>query len=114
MDAVPGLGDVLFCVRGRKRGNEEKEDDEEVTRFYWWVTADPVPALVLPRSDAMPFGFPPLPAMTAAALAKPVGGDIEPGGEGAEYVARLIPLSIIDARFRSVDSHAPGLNEVLH
>jgi hypothetical protein len=92
----------------------EKEDDDEVTRFYWWVTADPVDVLVLPRTASMPFGFPQLPAMTAVALAKPVGGDIEPGGEGANYVARMVPLSIIDAKFLNLGGSLPSLTEVLH
>ncbi|GMR23560.1 MAG: hypothetical protein BMS9Abin37_2001 [Acidobacteriota bacterium] len=92
----------------------EKEDDDEVTRFYWWVTADPVDTLVLPKTDTMPFGFPQLPQMTAVALAKPIGGDIEPGGEGAKYVARMIPLSIIDAKFLNLGGSLPNLTEVLH
>lgn len=92
----------------------EKEDDDEITRFYWWVTADPVDALVLPQREWMPFGFPQLPEMTAVALAKPVGGDIEPGGEGDEYVARMIPLSIIDAKFLDLGGSLPSLTEVLH
>jgi len=92
----------------------EKEDDEEVTRFYWWVSADPVDALVLPKTASMPFGFPQVPAMTAVALAKPIGGDVEPDKRGAKYVARLIPLSIIDAKFLDLGGGLPGLTEVLH
>lgn len=92
----------------------EKENDDEVTRFYWWVTADPVDVLVLPKTATMPFGFPQLPQMTAVALAKPVGGDIEPGGEGAKYVARMVPLSIIDAKFLNLGGSLPSLTEVLH
>ena len=71
-------------------------------------------ALVLAKSDSMPFGFPQLPEMTAVALAKPVGGDIEPGGEGAKYVARMVPLSIIDAKFLNLGGDLPSLTEVLH
>jgi hypothetical protein len=52
--------------------------------------------------------------MTAVALAKPVGGDIEPGGEGANYVARMVPLSIIDAKFLNLGGSLPSLTEVLH
>jgi hypothetical protein len=92
----------------------EKTDDEEVTRFYWWVTADPVDALVLPKRPWMPFGFPQVPAMHAAALAKPVGGDVEPDKRGAEYVAKLIPLSTIEAIFVDLGGDLPGLTEVLH
>lgn len=92
----------------------EKEDEEEVTRFYWWVTSDPVDALVMPKRDWMPFGFPQIPQMTAVALAKPVGGDIKPGGRGATYVARMIPLSIIEARFLNLGGSLPSLDEVLH
>lgn len=92
----------------------EKEDDDEVTRFYWWVTADPVDALVLPKRAGMPFGFPQVPRMTAVALAKPVGGDVEPDKEGAEYVAKMIPLSTIEARFLELGTGHPGLREVLH
>jgi hypothetical protein len=92
----------------------EKSNEDEVTRFYWWVTADPVDALVLPRKPWMPFGFPQVPAMTAAALAKPIGGDIAPDENGAEYVARLIPLSTIEARFADFSGSLPSLTEVLH
>lgn len=92
----------------------EKTDDDEVTRFYWWVTADPVDALVFPRRPWLPFGFPQVPAMTAVALAKPTGGDVEPDKEGAEYVARMIPLSIIDAQFFGLANGLPTLTEVLH
>ena len=92
----------------------EKSEPDEVTRFYWWVSADPVDALVLPRKSWMPFGFPQVPAMTAVALAKPIGGDIEPDENGAEYVARLIPLSTIDAIFVDLGGSIPGLTEVLH
>jgi len=92
----------------------EKTDDEEVTRFYWWVTADPVDALVLPRKSWMPFGFPQVPRMHAAALAKPVDGDVEPDKRGAKYVAKLIPLSTIDAVFVNLGGSLPGLTEVLH
>jgi hypothetical protein len=66
-----------------------KEDDEEVTRFYWWVTADEVPALVLPEL----FGT--VPPMTAVALAKPIGGDIAPEGNGPRYVAKLMPVATV-------------------
>jgi hypothetical protein len=62
----------------------------------------------------MPFGFPQVPAMTAVALAKPIGGDVEPDENGAEYVARLIPLSTIDAIFINLGGSLPGLTEVLH
>jgi hypothetical protein len=92
----------------------EKTDDDEVTRFYWWVTADPVDALVLPKKPWMPFGFPQVPAMTAVALAKPVGGDVAPGGRGDKYVAKLIPLATIDAIFIDLGGSLPGLTEVLH
>ena len=104
---------VMFKTRDFKL-SWEKEVDDEVTRFYWWVTADPVDALVLPRRDWLPFGFPQLPQMTAVALAKPVGGDIEPGGESDQYVARMIPLSIIDAKFLDLGGSLPSLTEVLH
>lgn len=92
----------------------EKTEEDEVTRFYWWVTADPVDALVLPRKSWMPFGFPQVPAMTAVALAKPVGGDVAPGGRGDKYVAKLIPLSTIDAVFINLGGSLPSLTEVLH
>ncbi|MGH9336176.1 MAG: Tad domain-containing protein, partial [Vicinamibacteria bacterium] len=92
----------------------EKTDPDEVTRFYWWVTADPVDALVLPRKSWMPFGFPQVPAMTAVALAKPVGGDVEPDDRGDEYVAKLIPLSTISATFFDLSGSLPSLTEVLH
>jgi len=78
------------------------------------VSADPVDALVLPKTASMPFGFPQVPAMTAVALAKPIGGDVEPDKRGAKYVARLIPLSIIDAKFLDLGGGLPGLTEVLH
>ena len=106
---------VTFQAKSRNfKLSWEKEDDDEVTRFYWWVTADPVDTLVLPKTATMPFGFPQLPQMTAVALAKPIGGDIEPGGEGAKYVARMIPLSIIDAKFLNLGGSLPSLTEVLH
>ncbi len=92
----------------------EKSDPDEVTRFYWWVSADAVDALVLPRKSWMPFGFPQVPAMTAVALAKPIGGDVEPDENGSEYVARLIPLSTIDAIFIDLGGSLPSLTEVLH
>jgi hypothetical protein len=92
----------------------EKTDEDEVTRFYWWVTAEPVDALVLPRKPWMPFGFPQVPRMTAVALAKPIDGDVEPDKRGAKYVARLIPLSIIDPTFINLGTGFPGLGEVLH
>ena len=95
----------------------EKEDEDQVTRFYWWVTADPVDALVFPKT-AGTFGFPQVPGMTAVALAKPVGGDIAggdiAGGEGAEYVAKLIPLSTINASFAGLSGGLQSLSEVLH
>jgi hypothetical protein len=91
----------------------EKTDPDEVTRFYWWVTADPVDALVLPKKSWMPFGFPQVPAMSAVALAKPIDGDVEPDKRGAKYVARLIPLKTIDAVFIDLRGF-PGLTEVLH
>jgi hypothetical protein len=92
----------------------EKTDEDEVTRFYWWVTAEPVDAIVLPRKPWMPFGFPQVPRMTAVALAKPVGGDVEPDKRGAKYVAKLIPLSTIDATFLDLGGSFPSLAEVLH
>jgi hypothetical protein len=92
----------------------EKSDDDEVTRFYWWVQADPVDALVLPQRPWFPFGFPQVPEMHAAALAKPVGGEIEPDGLGDAYVAKMIPLSTIDAKFLELGDGLPGLTEVLH
>jgi hypothetical protein len=92
----------------------KKTQSDEVTRFYWWVTADPVDALVLPRKSWMPFGFPQVPAMTAVALAKPIDGDVEPDKRGAKYVARLIPLSTIHATFISLGGSLPSLTEVLH
>jgi hypothetical protein len=92
----------------------EKSNEDEVTRFYWWVTADPVDALVLPKKPWMPFGFPQVPAMTAAALAKPIGGAVAPDEEGSEYVARLIPLSTIEAQFADFSGSLPSLTEVLH
>ena len=92
----------------------EKEDENQVTRFYWWVTADPVDALVFPRTATTPFGFPQVPGMTAVALAKPVGGDIAPDDEGAEYVAKLIPLSTINASFAGLSGGLQSLSEVLH
>jgi hypothetical protein len=92
----------------------EKSQPDEVTRFYWWVTAAPVDALVLPRKPWMPFGFPQVPEMTAVALAKPIGGEIAPDGIGNEYVARLIPLSTIDAQFGDFSGSLPSLTEVLH
>jgi len=92
----------------------EKQNAAEVTRFYWWVQSDPVDTIVLPRRPDMPFGFPQIPSMTAAALAKPVGGDVEPDKEGDDYVARMIPLSIIDARFLNLGGRLPSLDEVLH
>ena len=55
----------------------------------WWVTAEEVPALVMPEL----FGN--VPAMTAVALAKPIGGDIAPSGHGPQYVAKLIPVSTL-------------------
>jgi hypothetical protein len=67
----------------------EKDDEDEVTRFYWWVTTEEVPALVMPDL----FGT--IPAMTAVALAKPIGGDIAPKGNGPVYVAKLIPVSTL-------------------
>jgi Putative Flp pilus-assembly TadE/G-like len=91
----------------------EKSEPDEVTRFYWWVTADPVDALVLPKKPWMPFGFPQVPAMTAVALAKPIGGEIAPG-DNDNYVARLIPLSTIEARFADFSGSLPTLTEVLH
>ena len=42
------------------------------------------------------------------------GRQIEPGGEGAKYVARMIPLSIIDAKFLNLGGSLPSLTEVLH
>lgn len=92
----------------------EKEEAEQVTRFYWWVTADPVDALVFPKTAAMPLGFPQVPGMTAVALAKPVGGDVAPDDEGAEYVAKLIPLSTINASFAGLSGGLQSLSEVLH
>jgi len=92
----------------------KKTQADEVTRFYWWVSADPVDALVLPRKSWMPFGFPQVPAMTAVALAKPIDGDVEPDKRGDKYVARLIPLSTIDAIFIDLGGTLPGLTEVLH
>ena len=92
----------------------EKSDEEEVTRFYWWVRAKPVRALVMAKRPWLPFGFPELPQMEAVALAKPVGGDIEPDGLGDEYVAKMIPLSIIDAKFLDFGGSLPSLTEVLH
>ena len=92
----------------------EKSDEEEVTRFYWWVRAKPVRALVMAKRPWLPFGFPKLPQMEAVALAKPVGGDIEPDGLGGEYVAKMIPLSIIDAKFLNFGGGLPSLTEVLH
>jgi Putative Flp pilus-assembly TadE/G-like len=91
----------------------KKKQSDEVTRFYWWVTADPVDALVLPKKSWMPFGFPQVPAMTAVALAKPVGGDVD-GGNGSKYVAKMIPLSVINATFVDLSGDLPGLTEVLH
>ena len=92
----------------------EKETDDEITRFYWWVTAKEVDALVLPQSS-WPFGFPKVPEMTAVALAKPVGGDIEPGGKGAKYVAKMLPLSTINPTFVNLSGGLSGLMaEVLH
>jgi len=92
----------------------KKTQADEVTRFYWWVSADPVDALVLPRKSWMPFGFPQVPAMTAVALAKPIDGDVEPDKRGDKYVARLIPLSTIDAIFIDLGGTLPGLTEGLH
>jgi hypothetical protein len=92
----------------------EKSNEDEVTRFYWWVTADPVDALVLPQKPWMPFGFPQVPEMTAVALAKPIGGEIAPDGIGDEYVARLIPLSTIGAQFGDFSGSLPTLTDVLH
>ena len=92
----------------------KKKNSDEVTRFYWWVTADPVDALVLPKKPWMPFGFPQVPAMTAVALAKPVGGDVEPDKKGAKYVAKMIPLSTIDPILPSFSGSIPSLTEVLH
>ncbi|MGH9461109.1 MAG: pilus assembly protein TadG-related protein [Vicinamibacteria bacterium] len=66
-----------------------KEEDSEITRFYWWVTADEVPALVLPEL----FGT--VPPMTAVALAKPIGGDLAPKGNGPRYLAKLIPVRTV-------------------
>lgn len=92
----------------------KKTKSDEVTRFYWWVTADPVDALVLPRKSWMPFGFPQVPAMTAVALAKPIDGDVAPDKRGAKYVARLIPLKTINATFINLGGSLPSLTEVLH
>jgi hypothetical protein len=92
----------------------EKSDSKEVTRFYWWVTADPVDALVLPKKPWMPFGFPQVPAMTAVALAKPIDGDVEPDKRGAKYVAKLIPLSTIKPTFVNLGGTLPTVTEVLH
>lgn len=86
----------------------EKETDDEITRFYWWVEAEPVDALVLPGV------FPQIPKMTAVALAKPVGGDINPDKEGAEYVAKMMPLSVIDYTLPDFSGSLPTLAEVLH
>jgi Putative Flp pilus-assembly TadE/G-like len=92
----------------------KKKESDEVTRFYWWVTADPVDALVLPKKSWMPFGFPQVPRMTAAALAKPVDGDVEPDKRGSKYVAKMIPLSIINAKFLELGNGFPSLTKVLH
>ena len=66
-----------------------KKRESEITRFYWWVTADEVPALVMPEL----FGT--VPPMTAVALAKPVNGDVAPEGRGPRYVAKLIPVDTL-------------------
>jgi Putative Flp pilus-assembly TadE/G-like len=92
----------------------KKSSPDEVTRFYWWVTADPVDAIVLPKKSWMPFGFPKVPRMTAAALAKPVDGDVEPDKRGSKYVAKMIPLSVIEAKFLDLSGGFPSMNEVLH
>jgi hypothetical protein len=97
----------------------EKANSSQVTRFYWWVTAEPVDALVLPRRAGMPFGFPQVPEMTAVALAKPIGGKIENkkmfsfDGE-AKYIAKMIPLSTIKPTFVGLGGGLPRRVEVLH
>ena len=93
----------------------KKSEPDEVTRFYWWVTADPVDALVLPRKSWMPFGFPQVPAMTAVALAKPIGGDVEPDEERSRV--RREAHSALDHRcevFADFSGSLPSLTEVLH
>jgi hypothetical protein len=52
--------------------------------------------------------------MTAVALAKPIDGDVEPDKRGDRYVARLIPLSTINATFINLGGSLPSLTEVLH
>jgi hypothetical protein len=91
----------------------KKKKSDQVTRFYWWVTAEPVDALVLPDL------FPQVPRMTAVALAKPVGGKVENKNffqfdKDAKYVAKMIPLSTIDPTFVDLSGGFPGTVEVLH
>jgi hypothetical protein len=39
---------------------------------------------------------------------------VAPDEEGSEYVARLIPLSTIEAQFADFGGSLPSLTEVLH
>lgn len=75
---VPSFRNFRFDVWYKRSGSDPRF-------FAWVVTAPPTKALMFD------FFFGPIPSMTAAAAAKPVGGSIEKGR--AQYVAKMVPLS---------------------
>lgn len=77
------------------------------TSFVWVVTAPQTYALMF---DTW-FGGPKIiPEMTAVAVAKPIGGNIEEGRD--EYISKMIPVATVMTRFFGGDFPALVLSEV--
>lgn len=96
-----------FCTRGwhveyrSHRFARHYVKSSAVTSFAWVVQAPPGRALLAEQF----FGPAAVPAMRAAAVAKPVGGSIEHGR--ATYVSKMIPLDTVGVR--TVRTGVPGV-----
>lgn len=73
-----------------------------VKSFVWIVKAPAVKALMF---DSV-FGGTAIPEMRAAAVAKPIGGEIEAGKW--DYIAKMMPLATVMAGNRLFGSHLPS------
>jgi hypothetical protein len=90
--------------------------DSQPYHFVWVVRAPPTRALMFDGFFSRFFGTSLIPEMTAAAAAKPVGGDINRGE--SRYVAKMVPMTDLNWFFPAVRdplyTRLGGLRAVTH